>query len=554
MKHEDNNKSFIERIIEFINEEIYDFSDRKSKKEIETFLSDDKSELKVKTKDERATGIGPIIPLDTHEEPEKENLQTKIFDAETTPHLDLIKGFLPERQFPLTEIETTLGRSNANTIVLSDKSASRNHAKIVKMDDGYYIYDLESTNGVIINGEQVSEQRLSNHDIIVIGEFTFEFVMPGGELALPIPHAIEVSLDENELITIGKQRNGFFEKLVPRERRMRFFIIMIFFVVVIGLLFMLKKDKNESVIPGITKEEGEHSREKGKRFEFTFAQGKDFLEKEKYEEALQAFTVAQKLDPTNEDVIRYKKRAETAIELQQEIKNEDAAEKQEEERKDRIERMEREGIQFYNEYNYTKAEEVFLLLLKEDSDNEVAKKYVALIKEITSSAYKEKLKVKEEQELVKEQIEVAQGLYDKGEIYQALTEMRKVFNFAVDLSEYRDKIEARIETWEKELKDKLAEKLQHAKTLWENGEKKEARSLLKEILKQYPDYTAAREESERIEESLKEEAFKYYNEGRIYEYNDDIKSAIENYEKVINLLDRDDEYYKKADEQLKKIR
>ena len=278
------------------------------------------------------------------------------------------------------------------------------------------------------------------------------------------------------------------------------------------------------------------------------------LEKEKYEDALQAFTVALKLDPTNQDVIRYKKRAETAIELQQEIRNEDAAAKQEEDRKDRILRMEREGIQFYNEYNYTKAQEVFLSLLKEDPDNEVGQKYVALIREITSSAYKEKLKVKEEQDLVKEQIEVAQGLYDKGEIYQALTEMRKVFNFAVDLSEYRDKIQGRIETWEKELKDKLAEKLQHAKTLWENGEKKEARSLLREILKQYPDYTAAREESERIEEALKEEAFKYYNEGRIYEYNDDIKSAIENYEKVMNLLDRDDEYYKKAEEQLKKIR
>ena len=289
MKHEDNNKSFIERIIEFINEEIYDFSDRKNKKEkelefldneeekdkdkdddfgldIETPDSDNKSELEIKTRDERATGVGPIIPLDTHHEPEKENLQTKIFDAETVPHLDLIKGFLPERQFPLTEIETTLGRSNANTIVLSDKSASRNHAKIVKMDDGMYIYDLESTNGVIVNGEDASGKKLSNHDIIVIGEFTFEFVVRGGELALLIPQAIEIGPDERELITIGEPKNGFFERLVPKERRRRFFIIIIFFAIVIGLLFILKKDTKKSVVPEVTKEEGEHSREKEKRF------------------------------------------------------------------------------------------------------------------------------------------------------------------------------------------------------------------------------------------------------------------------------------------------
>ncbi len=572
MKQDDNNKSFITKIVQFINEEIYDFSGRKNKtSESHNSITDERKEKSIAEEKpfkemselpEKHDEIGGrVISLHkTHESNlsfklDKENDHTKVFDALVNPHLILIKGFLSERKFPLLEAETTLGRSNANTIVLSDKSVSRNHAKIVKKAEQFYIYDLESTNGVIINGEQVKEAQLKNNDTVVIGEFSFEFIEPSQKRVSHIPQVIEVRKDDPEIIAIGEQPpQGFLYRLIPPEKRWRIILIIGFFSLVSLFIVMNQKSKKTLSSDTNIKDEDPHSREKEKRFQFTVAQGKDLLEKEHYEEALQAFIVALKLDPTNPDVLRYKKKAAAAIELQKEISAEKEALKTEEQREARVEKMEREGMNFYNQYSYAKAQEVFEKLLKEDPDNSIANKYIQLIKEITSSAYKEKLKIKEEQELVKEQIELAQGLYEKGDIYKALTEMRKVFNFDVDLSQYRDKIQARIETWEKELKEKLKEKLEHAKTLWENGEKKEARTLLQEILKEYPDYPDAREEYHRIQASLTEEAFKYYNEGRIYEYNDDMKAAIENYEKVINLLDRNDEYYKKAEEQLRKIR
>ena len=66
----------------------------------------------------------------------------------------------------------TIGRGNANDLVLNDASVSRFHA-VVKMDDEKVsIADRGSTNGVILNGERIShETELQNGDIAVLGQY-----------------------------------------------------------------------------------------------------------------------------------------------------------------------------------------------------------------------------------------------------------------------------------------------------------------------------------------------------------------------------------------------
>ena len=72
-----------------------------------------------------------------------------------------------------------IGRAKDSAIVISDKLASRHHAVVQKIRDKYYITDLHSTNGVLINGEKIAAGayvRLQPTDTITIGRTELRFL------------------------------------------------------------------------------------------------------------------------------------------------------------------------------------------------------------------------------------------------------------------------------------------------------------------------------------------------------------------------------------------
>ena len=70
----------------------------------------------------------------------------------------------------LTKPVVTIGRGNANDLVLNDASVSRFHAVVKLQDDGVFVSDRGSTNGVLVNQQQIAEDsRLNNADIVQIG-------------------------------------------------------------------------------------------------------------------------------------------------------------------------------------------------------------------------------------------------------------------------------------------------------------------------------------------------------------------------------------------------
>ncbi|MFH0924277.1 MAG: cyclic nucleotide-binding domain-containing protein [bacterium] len=79
------------------------------------------------------------------------------------------------RDFILKEGITTIGRDSSNSIVLDDKSISRCHSKISNTKGKVTIIDLDSSNGIFINGEKVSGKVLENNDEILIGNSRFIF-------------------------------------------------------------------------------------------------------------------------------------------------------------------------------------------------------------------------------------------------------------------------------------------------------------------------------------------------------------------------------------------
>jgi ABC-type multidrug transport system ATPase subunit/pSer/pThr/pTyr-binding forkhead associated (FHA) protein len=83
-----------------------------------------------------------------------------------------VQDIAPEiRPIPLGAALLTIGRSADNGVVLNHPQVSGHHARLEQVQGGYRIVDLNSTNHVYINGQQVSNQLLKPGDEVRIGPF-----------------------------------------------------------------------------------------------------------------------------------------------------------------------------------------------------------------------------------------------------------------------------------------------------------------------------------------------------------------------------------------------
>jgi dipeptidyl aminopeptidase/acylaminoacyl peptidase len=71
----------------------------------------------------------------------------------------------------------TVGRAPDNDVVVSDPATSGRHGRIEVRAGAFWISDLGSTNGTLVNGEPVIEKQLSDGDLIAIGQNTMRFTL-----------------------------------------------------------------------------------------------------------------------------------------------------------------------------------------------------------------------------------------------------------------------------------------------------------------------------------------------------------------------------------------
>ena len=85
---------------------------------------------------------------------------------------------------PLVRDEITIGRQEGNTIRLTERNVSRQHARLLKSNGSIAVEDLQSSNGIKVNGRRIDASTgLSAGDQITIGDYLLALHM---DAAMPV--------------------------------------------------------------------------------------------------------------------------------------------------------------------------------------------------------------------------------------------------------------------------------------------------------------------------------------------------------------------------------
>jgi diguanylate cyclase (GGDEF)-like protein len=91
------------------------------------------------------------------------------------PRLIVVSGMLLGLQIELSDAPVIIGRSSECDVCLPHPSVSRQHCRVQREDDRFFIEDLGSTNKTYVNGVVVSRLELSDADQIGVGNHALKF-------------------------------------------------------------------------------------------------------------------------------------------------------------------------------------------------------------------------------------------------------------------------------------------------------------------------------------------------------------------------------------------
>jgi pSer/pThr/pTyr-binding forkhead associated (FHA) protein len=89
--------------------------------------------------------------------------------------LELLKGPGAPQTFPLLDGTLSVGRGRDADIYVASAELSRRHAALTHRDSEWTVQDLDSRNGVFLNGVKVHSASLRDGDKVQLGEVVFVF-------------------------------------------------------------------------------------------------------------------------------------------------------------------------------------------------------------------------------------------------------------------------------------------------------------------------------------------------------------------------------------------
>jgi len=206
-----------------------------------------------------------------------------------------------------------LGRSQKADIILKDLKASREHAEVSRSQGDFMIRDLDSQNGIFINDKKMRESFLREGDKILIGNTFFRF---GSVEVEGVPSAIAF-----------RQKNSPFpaeNSSSPKKK-----IILVLAVVLLGYLFFSEEEVpqerkkkeieitvekgSDDVTSKILEQKYKEDKELQAKLDAIFQRGLREYREGNYFRAINEFSLALILSPSNSRGLFYLNKTKQAL-------------------------------------------------------------------------------------------------------------------------------------------------------------------------------------------------------------------------------------------------
>jgi len=115
--------------------------------------------------------------------------------------IEFLSGSREGERVPLSSDSIVIGRSSDADVTLPDEATSSRHAELVLEDGRWLIRDLNSSNGIEVNGEKVTAGWVARGDAIKIGNS--RFVVHADEASEVVP---EAAADSGDLEMVRRMR------------------------------------------------------------------------------------------------------------------------------------------------------------------------------------------------------------------------------------------------------------------------------------------------------------------------------------------------------------
>lgn len=125
-------------------------------------------------------------------------------DAGDAPRLVVLNTDFAGREFVCNRTEMKIGRTDDNDIALDHRSLSRTHCKVIREESGEWrVVDMQSANGLMVNGESYAQVTLRPGDVIELGHVKLKFVGPGEQVNIP-PSTSSAGTEEHDQAAASK--------------------------------------------------------------------------------------------------------------------------------------------------------------------------------------------------------------------------------------------------------------------------------------------------------------------------------------------------------------
>ena len=509
---------------------------------------------------------------------------TQVFQSFAKYDLKLFGEHAPFDRFRIEENEVLIGRDlDKCHIVLDDAEVSKIHAKIKKTLVNCTIEDLDSSNGILFNGERVNTAELSNNDEFIIGETTFTVVITSDiieaekGMLMPIEDNQEVEIEEvveEEVDFEGFEGEGEIEedeeksliKKILKDPKKRLMAVV---GVVLLVVLMIDTDSETT-----EKSQGEIEAEANKNKKTKIADEKrkkyspEVLEKleQNYQLALAKFNdgdlyeakeyldIVTSVDLQYKDSASLKKLIEEGLDALVRMKGKEQEAKERKARQVKINALLEKAKEAVKKREVESAKNYFNLIFDLDPENID----VPPLKFEITAYVDEQRRLKDEAQILKAKrqskvdlLSPGKTLYLKGEWYKAvdrLDSFLKIKDMDEDL--IRDAT-TMLKTSQQKLLAMINPLVSKARSFKEGQDLKQAFETYGEVLSFDPSNEEALNERDQIFQDLKNRSRKIYRDALVAESLSLYGKAKEKFQEVQQVSPLNSEYYIKASDKLK---